>query len=105
MAFHTRFPFLFPLSCLLLSVLENVAVILHLIRQTSNRRSHQYLMLETFPSGIFKKWTGQSFGPSPAEVQMGQHMEAISGPSEEQRKAGRSLSSEPFEDRPRSNNM
>lgn len=49
--------------------------------------------------GIFKKWTGQSSGHSPAEVQRGQHMEAISGPNAQQSKVGCSPSSEPLKNR------
>lgn len=46
-----------------------------------------------------KKRYGQSVGHSPAVVQMGRHMEAISGPGAPQRKVVCSLSSEPLKNR------
>jgi len=79
-AFSKQFPFLFPLTCLFsLSVSENQPVIKE---RSSNLRFihtpdlHQFLDLK-LSLVIFKKWKGQSFGHSPAEVQMARHMEAI----------------------------
>lgn len=107
-AFSKQFPFLFPtdLSFFIICCWKQTC---HFYKGLLNSDSSNPAWPPPPPSpllfvlklslGIFKKWKGQSFGHSPAEVQMGQHMEAISGPGALQSKVDCSLSSEPLKNR------